>query len=394
MTMEEKVIKNLLTNEKMLSHIKDTPFLIQFTNGESFHVGSADPVFQIRFNKEIPKKDLSTSTSLALGEAYMRKDIEIEGDLLCALDCLMQSLDDFSVDKKILRNIIKTSTRKANQKKEVSSHYDIGNDFYKLWLDESLSYSCAYFSDENINLCEAQMAKIKHSLDKLYLSEDMTLLDIGCGWGGLLIEAAKTYQIKGIGITLSKEQCEEANRRIQTENLSHQIEVKLMDYRDIESLNQTFDRVVSIGMIEHVGRGNYNKFLKHIHAILNPGGLLLLHSITGRKENDGDPWIKKYIFPGGVVPSLRELIYQGYETEFLVRDVESLRLHYHKTLLHWYQNFQDCKSHVEKMMGEEFTRMWEIYLGCCAASFRCANIDIHQILMTKGCNNDIPIIRV
>ena len=383
----------ILVMKKLLEHFDSVPFKVTTPGGDAFVIGQGEPRFQVDILKPLSKKELATSTSLALGEAYMRGDLQIKGDLLVCLDSIMKQLDNFVVDKNALKNLLFTSLKKSNQKKEVSSHYDIGNDFYKLWLDETMSYSCAYFEKPDATLYQAQLAKIDHSLRKLNLSEGMSLLDIGCGWGGLLIAAAKRYKVKGLGLTLSQEQCKEANARIQAEGLSHMVEVRVMDYRDLEKSGLKFDRIVSIGMVEHVGRDNYPLYMRCAKAALNPGGVFLLHSITGRKENPGDPWIKKYIFPGGVLPSLRELIHQAYEEGFLVSDVESLRLHYYKTLLCWYHNFQEHRQEVLSMMGEEFTRMWELYLGSCAASFHWANIDIHQILMTAGCNNDLPMTR-
>ena len=174
-----------------------------------------------------------SSTSLALGEAYMSGNLEIVGDLYNALDYFMSEMDKFSIDKKAMKKLIFTSISKKNQEKEVRSHYDIGNDFYKLWLDETMSYSCGYFLNDNDTLYQAQVNKVDYILKKLYLKEGMTLLDIGCGWGFLLIEAAKKYKIHGTGITLSVEQYNEFRRRIVDEGLEDYLEVKLMDYRDL-----------------------------------------------------------------------------------------------------------------------------------------------------------------
>ena len=203
---------------KFLSKFDDYPFRIRF-EGKEYLVGEGEPTFTVDFKKAIPVSDLLTSTSIALGEAYMNGDLEIEGDLYQALDHFLGQMGKFSTDSVALKKLIHTSTSKKNQAKEVTSHYDIGNDFYKLWLDETLSYSCAYFKNENDTLYQAQVNKVDYILQKLYLKEGMTLLDIGCGWGFLLIEAAKKYKIKGTGITLSHEQYEEFQRRIKAEGL-------------------------------------------------------------------------------------------------------------------------------------------------------------------------------
>ena len=285
------------------------------------------------------------------------------------------------------------SSSKKNQKKEVSSHYDIGNDFYKLWLDETMSYSCGYFKHEDDTLYQAQKNKVDYILEKLYLKEGMTLLDIGCGWGFLLIEAAKKYKIKGTGITLSEEQYKECQKRIKEEGLSDYLEVRLMDYRDLPSDGKMYDRVVSVGMLEHVGRENYQLYLDCISKVMKDGGLFLLHFISALKEHPGDPWIKKYIFPGGSVPSLREVMNCMAEDNFHTQDIEDLRLHYNRTLLCWEKNFKDHIEEAHTMFDERFLRMWDMYLSACAATFHNGIIDIHQILMTKGINNDLPMTR-
>ena len=269
---------------KFLSKFDDYPFRIRF-EGKEYLVGEGEPTFTVDFKKAIPVSDLLTSTSIALGEAYMNGDLEIEGDLYQALDHFLGQMGKFSTDSVALKKLIHTSTSKKNQAKEVTSHYDIGNDFYKLWLDETLSYSCAYFKNENDTLYQAQVNKVDYILQKLYLKEGMTLLDIGCGWGFLLIEAAKKYKIKGTGITLSHEQYEEFQRRIKAEGLEDYLTVELMDYRDLANSGKTFDRVVSVGMVEHVGRDNYQLFMDCVSKVLKDGGVFLLHFISALKEH-------------------------------------------------------------------------------------------------------------
>ena len=363
------------------------------SEGKKTQIGKGEPLFNVKFNNPIKKTELITSTSLALGEAYMRGDIELDKDLYYVLNLFLGNMGNFSTDEHALKNIIKTSVSKMNQKKEVSSHYDIGNDFYKLWLDKSMNYSCAYFKDENTTLDEAQEDKLDHILSKLQLKEGMTLLDIGCGWGALLIRAAKKYKIKGCGITLSSEQEKGFREKIEAEGLSDLLTVKIMDYRDLPESGLEFDRAVSVGMLEHVGRKNYDLFLKCVHSVLKDGGLFLLHFISALKEHPGDAWIKKYIFPGGTIPSLREIIYDMAEYNFYTLDIESLRRHYNRTLLCWRNNFNEHRAEIEKKMGTEFTRMWDLYLASCAATFNNGIIDLHQILMSKGINNELPMLR-
>ncbi|WP_302442262.1 class I SAM-dependent methyltransferase [Colibacter massiliensis] len=385
-------------------HIFDT-FLIHYLqrfdeycftvklHGKTYTVGEGTPLFNLVFNRDISKKELLTSTSLSLGEAYMRKDLEIEGDLFTALRCLLSQNDRFSLEKSALGYLLHSSESKADQKKMVSSHYDLGNDFYGLWLDPSMSYSCAYFKNDTDTLETAQHNKIYYTLEKLHLKKGMKLLDIGCGWGYLLIEAVQKYGVKGYGCTLSREQWKKGQERIKALGLEGQVRIDLIDYRDLAEEGRKYDRIVSVGMIEHVGRSNYSLYMKTASHMLKKGGLFLLHYISGHDESVGNPWMRKYIFPGGMLPSLREIIAKAYDYDFQVIDVESLRRHYYRTLMCWYHNFQAVREQVIADKGEEFARMWELYLCGCAVSFQIGNIDVHQILMTKGTNNELPMIR-
>lgn len=361
------------------------------SEGKRQIIGDGEVQFTVKLNKQLDPNDLMTSTSLALGEAYMRRDVEVDRDLYEVLNILLAHIGNFSRNHIKLKKLVYTSLSKKNQKKEVQSHYDIGNDFYKLWLDESMCYSCAYFKNDADTLYDAQVNKVEHILEKLSLKEGMSLLDIGCGWGFLLIHAAKKYKIKGMGITLSQEQFEKFQDRIIEEHLEDYLTVKQMDYRDLHNSGLQFDRIVSVGMIEHVGRGNYEEFMENVNAVLKEKGLFLLHYISAQKENPGDPWIKKYIFPGGVIPSIREIVQILPDYNFHTLDVESLRRHYNRTLLMWRKNFLEHKSEIEKVKGSEFVRMWELYLTSCAAAFHNGIVDLHQILISKGINNDLPM---
>ena len=379
--------------KSFLHTFKDESFCVKFWDGDEVKVGENEPLFKIILKKPIPKKEILTSTTLAFGEAYMNGDLEVEGDFLLMLNTVLKYKEKFTTDFKGLPKVFSNLTSRKKQKEEVTYHYDIGNDFYKLWLDDTLSYSCAYFKNENESLGEAQLNKIHHLLKKLNLSEGMTLLDIGCGWGALLIEAAKLYKIKGLGITLSEEQYKAFKEKIEKENLQDYLQVKLMDYRELEKSGLLFDRVVSVGMLEHVGRSNYDLFMKCVSKVLKKEGVFVLHYISGLYESEGDAWIRKYIFPGGVIPTLREIISLSADYRFYTVDVESLRMHYYKTLIKWAENFEKNTDKVREMFDEKFVRMWRMYLYSCAACFYTGVIDLHQIVFTKGVNNSLPLTR-
>lgn len=393
--------------QRYLSDIIKVPFTLEVA-GELCAIGEKKDgeqpeAFRVTMKRAPEKKDLLASTSLALGEAYMRGDIEVDRDLFEVLNLFLGQIGDFHRDEGALKKIVHTSLSKRNQKREVSAHYDIGNEFYRLWLDDTMSYSCAYFKDaeemsalwpvDRAQLTQAQINKADHILEKLQLKPGMRLLDIGCGWGFLLLRAAETYGVTGMGITLSEEQYRGFSESIREKHMEERLSVQRMDYRELEQSGLTFDRVVSVGMLEHVGRGNYGLFLKNVNAVLADGGLFLLHFISALKEHPGDAWIKKYIFPGGVIPSLREIIGETAEQNFYTLDVESLRRHYTKTLLGWRKAVTEQREKITEMQGEEFYRMWELYLASCAAAFYNGVVDLHQILLSKGINNGIAMVR-
>lgn len=388
MAMDKVIVK------KFCKNLSDMPFTLKLWDGEEINYGEGDPQFKVIIKEFPSKKDLLADASIALGEAYMDGKIEFEGNLQEIFESMMRNSESFLNESTLLKFVGKiASNSRSKSKSDIASHYDIGNDFYSIWLDETMSYSCGYFKNEDDSLYDAQMNKIHYILKKLNLEEGQTLLDVGCGWGYLLIEAAKLYKVKGLGITLSEEQHKKANERIKDLGLEDLVEIKLMDYRDLKKSGLEFDRVVSVGMAEHVGHNNLQLYFENIQAVLKTGGLFLLHNITNPVEVVGNGWITKYIFPGGYLPTLREELNIAAELDFRTIDIESLRRHYMKTLMHWAKNFDDNIDKVEKMFDERFIRMWRMYLVACAAGFHYWTIDIHQILFSKGNNNEIPMTR-
>ncbi|WP_313344086.1 cyclopropane-fatty-acyl-phospholipid synthase family protein [Sedimentibacter sp.] len=382
--------KNRLDTDKVfyrifLSKIFNVPFLLKFWDGEEEKYGEGDSKFKIIINSPISKTDIIKNPSMALGEAYMANAIEIDGDLGKIIECI------YNNDKNILKGINTNNIIKNNindSKDNVHYHYDIGNEFYSLWLDDSMTYSCGYFMTDEDSLNEAQKNKVNYILKKLNLHRDQTLLDIGCGWGELIISASKKYHVKSMGITLSVEQFNKVKERIKKEGLEGLAEVELLDYRELK--NKKFDRIVSVGMIEHVGKDNLQEYFSKVNNLLTEGGLSLLHCITGISGGGVNSWINKYIFPGGYIPTVKELIAYMSDMQLSLLDAESLRRHYGRTLEHWAYNFEKAIPEIKKSYDDKFIRMWRLYLNACAGSFNSGNIDIHQFLFSKSINNEIP----
>ncbi|MBU3074930.1 cyclopropane-fatty-acyl-phospholipid synthase family protein [Clostridium estertheticum] len=376
----------------LLKSMFSDPFEIRFWDGDEEKYGEGESKFKIILNEPIPKGDIINNPSIALGEGYMTKKLEVVGSVQSVIESLYNNKESFLKKSAKYQHLIKKIKNSIKRSKDnIEFHYDIGNDFYKLWLDDTMSYSCGYFKNDTDSLYQAQINKINHILKKLNLKEGQTLLDIGCGWGELIITAAKQYKVKAIGITLSEEQFEKVNERIKAEGLEDLVEVKLEDYRELKNLK--FDRIVSIGMLEHVGLDNLSEYFHVVNSLLNDKGLSLVHCITGINEGGTNTWIDKYIFPGGHVPAIKTIISDIAEQEFELIDIESLRRHYGKTLEHWAENFENALPIISKSKDETFIRMWRLYLNSCAASFNCGNINLHQILFAKGVNNDLPLTR-
>jgi cyclopropane-fatty-acyl-phospholipid synthase len=389
--MEKLLLQNLF------KRIKSGAFEVTYWDGTSEQYGESDPLFKLIFHEKIPYKRIVNDPVLTFGEAYMDGIIEFTGELdeIIKVAYLEKEFSGENRAGKILKTLSRlpqtTSLRK--QQEDVQYHYDLGNDFFSLWLDETMSYSCAYFQKPEDSLTQAQIQKIDHVLKKLQLQSGESLLDIGSGWGWLIIRAVREYGVKAMGITLSQEQLKETRRRIAELGLQDQVEVELMDYRKLAESGRTFDKIASVGMFEHVGQANYPNFMLTIKKLLKEGGLTLLHTITHTKENPVNSWIEKYIFPGGYIPSLREVIWLLPDYDFHVIDIESLRMHYAMTLDCWAEGFEKHVGKVREKYGDRFVRMWRLYLRSCAASFRVSGLNVYQILFSKGLNNNLPLTR-
>lgn len=362
-------------------------FRVVFWDKEEIFIGKKPAQFSLIFKEKIPLLKLFGDTSLVFAKHYMEAKLDIEGDY----DELARILYYFSNQSflKDKKDVLSKITQKQ-ESKNIKSHYDLGNDFYRLWLDDTMSYSCAYFKNSNDTLYEAQLNKIEHTLKKLDLQTGEKLLDIGCGWGYLAIMAAQKYGVDVVGITISQEQYKKAKERVKELKLEEKIEIRLQNYQDLEFENY-FDKVVSVGMFEHVGKKNLELYFMKVKQVLKPGGSMLLHSILAMFEGKTNAWIDKYIFPGGYLPSLREVVSAMSEWDFHLLLAESLRIHYAKTLDMWSKNFNQVLNKVRQKYNEEFIRMWDLYLRSCASAFRVGSVDLFQLLITKEINNTLKL---
>ncbi len=370
-------------------------------SNNNIHVfGKGKSNLRIRLTNKSIEKKLFRNPSLHFGEGYMNQEILIEeGSIEQLIDLITSCYDDFIKHNTVYKfyenfsgyfKIFQQLNEIVKSKQNVAHHYDLKEDLYKLFLDKDMQYSCAYFHNENISLDQAQIDKKNHIINKLQISENMKVLDIGCGWGGMAIEIAKQTGATVKGITLSQNQFATASKRAQEEGLSEKLTFKLQDYRNE---NENYDRIVSVGMFEHVGIKYFREYLKKTYDLLNDTGVFLLHTIGQRGVPTAtSPWIRKYIFPGGYIPSLSDIIYETEKLNINITDIEILRLHYAHTLTHWYKNIQKNKNKIINMFDERFFRMWEFYLLASKYSFVNMGNVVFQIQIAKNINN-LPLTR-
>ncbi|MBF8436291.1 class I SAM-dependent methyltransferase [Halanaerobiaceae bacterium Z-7014] len=386
---------------KIFDQIQDYNFGVTYWDSSKDIFGDStentDLDFEIIFNKKLDLNKIKESPQLRLGEAYMDGDIDIKGSLREILQAGAKNISKFN-DNGSGKNYHDFMQRqrelsKHEQEDGVRHHYDLGNDFFQLWQDETMTYSCAYFKTREDSLKDAQIQKIDHILNKLDLSPGETLLDIVCGWGELAIRAADKYNAKVLGITLSPDQVKGAEKKIKSKNLENKVEIRKQDYRDLAAEDTTFDKVVSVGMFEHVGKEHIPEYFQTVNRLLTDGGLSLLHTITHQKEDPTHPWLEKYIFPWGYIPSYREVVWELPEHSFSLIDAENIRRHYALTAERWADNFAENREKVIEKFDEKFARMWELFLAGVVATFRYLNTSVHQFLFVKGYNNDRPLTR-
>jgi cyclopropane-fatty-acyl-phospholipid synthase len=364
---------------------------------------------------------------LGLARAYIAGDLDVDGDLIGALEqTFSSSAPADSVPKIGVRErlgVLKAAAKigaigrppkppsgevklhgrlhsRSRDAAAISHHYDVGNDFYRLLLDETMTYSCAYWTSDpspTFTLADAQAAKYELVCTKLGMRRGMRLLDVGCGWGGMVMHAAQNYGVNALGITLSREQESLAKQRIRDAGLDDQVEIRYCDYRELK--DERFDAVSSIGMAEHVGAAAFHEYASALHRLLAPTGRLLNHQISmpdgASRAGSGPSFIDRYIFPDGELQPAGNVVNVLERAGFEVRDVESLRENYHLTLLAWLGNLRANRDRAVELVGEERVRTWELYIAGSAASFNTGHIGIHQTLAIKpdAGRSGIPRIR-
>ncbi len=372
--------------------VKDDGFVLEDANKKQHIIGKPlkNPPIKLKLLDKSLHYKLLLLPDLYFGEAYANGSAVIEnGTLTEFLEIAMKNIgrgptSNYATVIKKLMGIYSYITNfnfVGKSKSNVAHHYDISEKLYDLFLDENRQYSCAYFKNDSETIEQAQKNKMNHIIKKLHLKPNLKVLDIGSGWGTLALEIAKQSKCEVLGITLSENQLEYSRNKAKELNLENQVRFELVDYR---KLNEKFDRVVSVGMLEHVGKKFYNKYFNSVSKFLNEDGVALIHTIGSvMTPRDPHPWISKYIFPGGYTPSLSELAKPIEKSNLIIADMEVLRMHYAHTLRNWKSRFLGKKEEVLKMFDERFFRMWEFYLAGCEMAFKWGDQVVFQFQLSK-----------
>jgi cyclopropane-fatty-acyl-phospholipid synthase len=371
------------------------PLVVELWNGEQ--VGAvADAAVRVRLHRAASLKAMADPSLGALARAYVEGHLDLEGDVrdilalgdrLCgAGECKPKTGSD---SWKWWRHT------RSKDRRNIQYHYDVSNDFYGLWLDARRVYSCAYFKTPDMDLDAAQEAKLDHICRKLDLKPDEHFLDIGCGWGGLILHAAKRCGVRAVGITLSEDQYAYVGQQIESRGLTGRVEVRKMDYRDVSEHNG-YDKIASVGMFEHVGRHKLHAYFDKIAALLKPGGLVLNHGITNAvPEVSGlgsgiAEFIEDYVFPGGELVHVSDVLRATSASGLECLDAENLRPHYGQTLWHWVTRLEQHADEAQRLIGEQKYRIWRIYMAGSAYAFDHGWMELWQVLAGKGVEGRQP----
>ena len=360
-------------------------------DGEDAYRPSGECPGRITFRDRGALLSVIFSPELGFGDAFSAGRIEVEGDLADVLARLYRCMDRAGAaagKRSVLGRLPKPrSNTTAGSRRHIQHHYDLGNDFYRLWLDEEMVYTCAYYATPDATLEQAQRAKMDHVCRKVMLRPGQRVIEAGCGWGSLALHMAREYGVSVRAFNISREQIAYARERASREGMDDRVEFVLDDYRNIEG---TCDAFVSVGMLEHVGVRNYEALGAVIARTLKPDGLALVHSVGRNRPTPVNAWLEQRIFPGSYPPSLREMMAIFEPFNFSIIDVENLRLHYARTLREWLARFDHAADTVRAMYDEEFIRAWRLYLAGCSAAFFANSIQLFQVVCAPSVNNDVP----
>jgi len=377
----------------LLHSLGNAPLRISLRNGEPVSTGEAVGAAGIRIANWSSLVKLFVNPDLNFGDAYTDGQIEVEGDLVKLLESVFlhrrrASMPLFGGRSRIARwmNRARPNTP-SSARRNIHQHYDIGNEFYRLWLDSRMSYTCAYFPDPAMTLEAAQVAKMDYICRKLRLDAQDSVVEAGCGWGALAVHMAARHGVRVKAFNISREQLAYARESARAAGVGHRVEFIEDDYRNIGG---RYDAFVSVGMLEHVGRDHHRELARTIDRCLLPKGRGLVHSIGQNRGVALNPWIEKRIFPGAYPPTLSEMAALFEAQDFAVIDVENLRLHYALTLEHWLGRFEDSRERVRAMFDERFVRAWRLYLAGSLAAFRTGELQLYQMLFTRDTSNDVP----
>jgi cyclopropane-fatty-acyl-phospholipid synthase len=393
---KQVIVKEAIKNIARLMHQADpkASFSFEFWDGDAIRFGNI-PQVTLRLKSKSCAARIIEKGFLGFGESYIAGDLEVDNDLPellrlgISMDFANYRLPAWQKLWFFVRSLLKRDTPRHTPE-NISFHYDLGDEFYAQYLDRTMTYSCAYFNTPGDPLEQAQLNKYEHISRKLLLQPNESLLDIGCGWGGMLIYAAEKFGVTGTGNTLSKNQYEYANRKIKELGLQDRVEVLYQDYRQ---LSGQFDKVVSIGMFEHVGKKFIPAFFQKLSGLLKPEGLGLLHTIGKDTPSASDAWTFNYIFPGFYLPTLHEISRELGKIGFSILDVENLRLHYAATLAKWSEKYEQNREKIRELFDDEFVRCWRLFLNSAMVGFKHGESRLFQVLFSNGLNNALPITR-
>jgi len=380
------------------------PVTMSLWGGEKVYTpANEEPVGSIEFRDRSALWSAVISPELGFGDAFSAGRIAIKGDLVEVLfRCYraMEALGPETWKRSITGRVPRAGRNTPDASREhIHHHYDLGNDFYRLWLDTRMSYTCAYYDAPSMSLEQAQVAKMEHVARKLMLRPGMRVVEAGCGWGALALYMAREYGVRVRAFNISHEQIAWARDQAKAEGLDNLVEYVEDDYRNIAgniagntagNMAGRYDAFVSVGMLEHVGPDHYVDLGRVVERVLDPSGLALIHSVGRNRPTPPNAWLEQRIFPGSYPPSLREMMAILEPSNFSVLDVENLRLHYARTLEEWLARFDGALDTVRERYDERFVRAWRLYLGGCAAAFKANTLQLFQIVFTHPANNEIP----